>query len=87
MKIRDKVRKKGLELLADPRVNKLMQNEQFMRAMMNIVQVPGKVNEFTTEQTERFAKMMHLCTAEEAKTLKRRIQALEADVERLRKRS
>jgi hypothetical protein len=36
-------------------VAKLMQNEQVVRAMMTIVQV-GKVNTFTTEQTERFAR-------------------------------
>lgn len=86
MNLKDEVKKRGLQLLSDPRVSKLMQNEQFMRAMMTVVQVPGKVETFTTEQTERFAKMMRLATAEDVKTLKRQVKTLEADVARLKKR-
>ncbi len=58
MSIKDEVKKRGLALLGDPRMAKLMQNEQFMRAMMTVIQVPGKVEHFTSEQTERFAKML-----------------------------
>ncbi len=87
MGIKDEVKKRGLRLMSDPRVGKLMQNEQFMRAMMAVVQVPGKVETFTTEQTERFAKMMRLATAEEVKDLKRQVKSLEADVARLKKKA
>jgi len=86
MSIKDEVKKRGLQLLSDPRVGKLMQNEQFMRAMMTVVQVPGKVETFTTEQTERFAKMMRLVTSDDFKTLKRQVKNLEAEVTRLKKR-
>ena len=86
MGIKDEVKKRGLQLMSDPRVGKLMQNEQFMRAMMTIIQVPGKVETFTTEQTERFAKMMRVATAEEVKDLKRQVKSLEADVARLKKK-
>jgi len=86
MSIKDEVKKRGLQLLSDPRVGKLMQNEQFMRAMMTVVQVPGKVETFTTEQTERFAKMMRLVTSDDFKTLKRQVKNLEAEVARLKKR-
>jgi len=72
--------------MSDPRVGKLMQNEQFMRAMMTVIQVPGKVETFTTEQTERFAKMMRVATADEVKDLKRQVKSLEADVARLKKK-
>jgi RPA family protein len=85
MSIKDEVKKKGLQLMGDPRVAKLMQNEQVMRAMMTLVQVPGKVNTFTTEQTERFAKTMRVATAQEVKDLKRTVKNLEAEVSRLRK--
>ena len=85
MTIRDQVRQKGLELLSDPRVMKLMQNEQFMKAMMTVVQVPGKVNAFTTEQTERFAHSMNLATAQELKDLRRHVRNLEDEVVRLKK--
>jgi hypothetical protein len=63
-----------------------MQNEQFMKAMMTMAQVPGKVNTFTTEQTERFAKMMRVATEQEMKDLKRQVKNLEAEVGRLRKK-
>lgn len=86
MSIKDDVKKKGMQLMSDPRVLKLMQNEQFMRAMMTVVQVPGKVNTFTTEQTERFAKTMRVATAQETKDLRRHVENLEAEVERLRNR-
>ncbi len=86
MGIKDSVRKKSMELMGDPRVMKLMQNEQFMKAMMTVVQVPGKVNTFTTEQTERFAKSMRLGTAQEVKDLQRKVKSLESDVEWLTKR-
>lgn len=86
MSLKDEVKRKGLQLMSDPRVLKLMQNEQFMKAMMAVVQVPGKVNSFTTEQTERFASTMRLATAQDVKDLKRTVKNLEAEVARLRKR-
>ncbi len=86
MGIKDEVRKKSLQLMGDPRVAKLMQNEQFMKAMMTVVQVPGKVNNFTTEQTERFANTMRLATAQELKDLKRQVKNLESEVARLQKK-
>lgn len=87
MGIKDEVKKRGLQLMGDPRVAKLMQNEQFMRAMMTVFQVPGKVESFTTEQTERFAKMMRVATAEEVKDLKRQVKLLESEVARLKKKT
>jgi cell division FtsZ-interacting protein ZapD len=86
MGIKDEVKKRGFQLMSDPRVAKLMQNEQFMKAMMTMAQVPGKVNTFTTEQTERFAKMMRVATEQEVKDLKRQVKNLEAEVGRLRKK-
>jgi len=86
MGIKDEVKKRGFQLMSDPRVAKLMQNEQFMKAMMTMAQVPGKVNTFTTEQTERFAKMMRVATEQEMKDLKRQVKNLEAEVGRLRKK-
>jgi hypothetical protein len=86
MGIKDEMKKRGFQLMSDPRVAKLMQNEQFMKAMMTMAQVPGKVNTFTTEQTERFAKMMRVATEQEVKDLKRQLKSLEAEVGRLRKK-
>jgi hypothetical protein len=85
MGITDEVKKRSLQLMGDPRVAKLMQNEQFMKAMMTFMQVSGKVNSFTTEQTERVARTMRLATAQEVKDLRRTVKNLEAEVARLRK--
>ena len=86
MSIKDEVTKRGLQLLGDPRVAKLMQNEQFMRAMMTVIQVPGKVEHFTSEQTERFAKMMRVPTTDEFKDLKRQVKSLESEIAKLKKK-
>ena len=86
MSIKDNVRKRSMELFSDPRVMKLMQNEQFMKAMMTVVQVPGKVNSFTTEQQERFAKSMNLVPSNEVADLKRLLNRLETQVKRLDER-
>jgi hypothetical protein len=85
MSIADEMKKRGLQLMSDPRMLKLMQNEQFMKAMMAFMQVSGKVNSFTTEQSERFARSMRLATAREVKDLKRNLKNLENEVARLRK--
>jgi hypothetical protein len=53
--------------------------------MMAVMQGVGKVNSFTTEQTERFAKSMRLATSQEVKDLKRTLKNLENEVARLRK--
>ena len=53
-----------MKLLSDPRVMKLMQNEQFMKAMMAAISMPGKIDGFTKEHAEKFAKRMSLATAD-----------------------
>lgn len=84
MGIKDELQKKGLQLMADPRVAKLMQDPRFMGAMMTAMSVPGKVNTFTTEQTERFARSMRLPTLAEFKDLQRQVKNLEAELARLK---
>ena len=86
MSISDEVKKRGFQLLNDPRVTKLLQSEQFVRAMMAVVQMPGKVNEFTQEQSSRFASMLQLVSDERFQRLQRRVEALESEVDALRKR-
>jgi polyhydroxyalkanoate synthesis regulator phasin len=83
MTIKDEMMKKGMQMLSDPRVQKLMQNPQFMKVMMSVVQVPGKVNTFTNEQSERLASSLRLATAKEVKDLRRTVQTLEREVARL----
>jgi hypothetical protein len=77
----------GMKLLSDPRVIKLMQNEQFVKAMMTAVSVPGKVDTFTKEQAEKIAKRMSLATADEVRDLRRTVRALEDEIATLKRNS
>jgi predicted nuclease with TOPRIM domain len=73
----------GLKLMGDPRVVKLMQDERVLRAVMQMMNVPGKVQSFTSENVERLAKAMSLATEDEVNDLKRQIRRLEEEVSRL----
>lgn len=84
MSIKDEVMKRGMQMMSDPRVAKLMQNPQFMKLMMAAIQVPGKVNTFTNEQAKLLASTLRLATAEEVKDLSRTVKKLEREVAKLR---
>jgi cell division protein FtsB len=75
--------KQGMKLMTDPRVMKMMQDERVMKAVMQMMNVPGKVQSFGNEQVEKLAKAMSLATEDEVKDLKRQIRRLEEEVSRL----
>ena len=81
--LRQDMKRMGLELIAEPRVAKLMQNEQLLRMLMSVVQVTGIVNDFTAEQMDRLARTRGLSTAEDVRELRRCIKRLECEVARL----
>jgi hypothetical protein len=83
MGIRDKLMTEGMRLASNPAVAKLMQDERFMRLVMAAVAMPGRVQTFTTEQKEQFARTMGLATAEEVRDLKRVVASLEETIARL----
>ena len=85
MSLKKSLIEQGMKLLGDPRVMKLMQNEQFVKAMMTAMSMPGKIDGFTKEQTEKFAKRMSLATAGEVRDLKRTVRSLEDQVTALRR--
>ncbi len=76
---------KGIKLMTDPRVMKLMQDPRVMKAVMGAMSMPGKVQSFTHEQTEKIAKAMALATEDEVKDLQRTVRRLEEEVARLQK--
>lgn len=84
--IKKALMKQGMKLMGDPRVTKILQDERVMKAVMQMVNVPGKVQSFTSEQVEKLAKAMSLATEDEVKDLKRQIRRLEEEVARLEKR-
>ena len=77
----------GMKLLGDPRVVKLMQNEQFMKAMMTAISMPGKIDGFTKEHAEKFAKRMSLATSDDVRDLRRTVRALEDEIATLKRQS
>ena len=83
MSIKDEMLKRGMQMMSDPRVAKLMQNPQFMKVMMAAMQVPGKVNTFTNEQAKVLASALRLATAEDLKELQRTVKRLERQLAKL----
>lgn len=79
--------KQGMKLMTDARVQKLMQDERVMKAVMQMMNVPGKVQTFTNDQIEKLAKAMSLATEDEVKDLKRQIRRLEDELSRMDKAS
>jgi len=83
--IKKTLMKQGMKLMTDPRVMKMMQDERVMKAVMQMMNMPGKVQSFGNEQIEKLAKAMSLATEDEVKDLKRQIRRLEEEVSRLEK--
>ena len=77
--------KQGMRLMTDPRVVKLMQDERVMKAVMQVMSVPGKVQTFTQDNVEKLAKAMALATEDEVKDLKRTVRRLEEEITRMQR--
>jgi hypothetical protein len=75
---------KGMQLMADPRVQKLMQDERVMKAVMTAMSVPGKAQSLAREQIENVAKAMALATEGEVKDLRRTVRRLEEELTRMK---
>jgi hypothetical protein len=85
MSLKQSLMGKGMQLMSDPRVMKLVRSEQFMKALMAALSMPGKIDGFTKEQAERIAKKLSLATADEVTDLKRTVRALEDQIAELRR--
>jgi cell division FtsZ-interacting protein ZapD len=83
--IKKTLMKQGMKLISDPRVQKIMADERVMKAVMQMMNVPGKVQSFTDDQVAKLAKAMSLATEDEVKDLKRQIRRLEEEIARLEK--
>ena len=83
--IKKTLMKQGMKLMSDPRVQKIMADERVMKAVMQMMNVPGKVQSFTDDQVAKLAKAMSLATEDEVSDLKRQIRRLEEEIARLEK--
>ena len=86
MSLKKTIATQGMKLMSDPRVLKMMQDERFMKLMMAAMAVPGRVQTFTDEQKEGFAKAMGVAQEREVKDLQRAVRALESEVGELKKK-
>ena len=77
--------KEGMKLMSDPRVLKMMQDERVMKAVMQVMSVPGKVSSFTQDNVEKLAKAMALATEDEVKDLRRTVRRLEEEMSRMQR--
>jgi polyhydroxyalkanoate synthesis regulator protein len=83
MSLKKDLLEKGMKMFGDPRVQKVMQDERVMKAMMQMLSMPGKMQSFTHDQVERLAKAMSLATEDEVKDLRRTVRRLEEELARL----
>jgi hypothetical protein len=83
--IKKTLMKQGMKLMSDPRVQKIMADERVMKAVMQMMNVPGKVQSFTDDQVAKLAKAMSLATEDEVKDLRRQVRRLEEEIARLEK--
>lgn len=83
--LKSKLMERGMKLMTDSRVGKLMQDPRVMKAVMSAMSVPGKVQTLTHEGVERIAKAMALATEQEVDDLKRTVRKLEDELAQLRK--
>jgi hypothetical protein len=86
MGISDEVKKKAFELLGDPRILQILQNEQVVKVLGALAQVPGMLHGITDEQAERIAKTFKLATADDMVALRRAVNRLERDLAELEAR-
>jgi hypothetical protein len=77
--------KQAMGVVSDPRVLKMMQDERVMKAVMGVMSVPGKVQNFTQDNVEKLAKAMALATEDEVKDLRRTVRRLEEEMNRLQR--
>lgn len=83
--LKDMLIERGMKLLQDPRVGKLASDPRVMRAVMQAMSVPGKVQSFTSEQIAALAKRLNLASEEDVAQLRRTVRRLEEELARERR--
>ncbi len=82
MNLRSRVMKKGMELIQDPRVAKVVHDERVMKVAMQAFQLRGKVQEEIDQRVEGVAKSLGLVTKNDVRELKRTIKKLETELKK-----
>lgn len=80
--IRSFLKKRSMEIMQDPKVAKLVQDERVMKVAMQAFQLRGKVQEQIDDNVEKVAKSLGLVTKDEVRDLKRTIKKLENELKK-----
>lgn len=87
MAFRDELARRGLQLIQDPRVAKLMADERVMRALMRAVKLRGQAQDRIDEGIDSIARTLNLATKREIRELKRELRRVEQALHRERERN
>lgn len=85
MALRDELLKRGMKIMQDPKVAKLVQDERVMKVAMQAFQLRGKVQDRIDDRVEKVAKSLGLVTKNDVKDLRRTIKKLENELEKTKK--
>lgn len=87
MALRDEIARRGLQLIQDPRMAKLMQDERVMRALMKAVKLRGMAQDRIDEGIDSLARSLNLATKREIRELKRELRRMEQALHREREKN
>jgi hypothetical protein len=77
MGLRRELQRRAAQLLTDPRLFKLFQDERLVGVLAILLSLRDKLGSALDVQRQRFATLMRLPTRKQLDELERRIQALE----------
>ncbi len=82
MDIKSFLKDRGMKLMSDPNVSKLIQDERVMKVAMQAFQLRGKVQEQIDQNVGAAAKALGLVTKDEVRELKRTLRKLETELKK-----
>ncbi|MEM7606443.1 MAG: hypothetical protein AAF411_13885 [Myxococcota bacterium] len=74
--------KRGVSLLQDARVQKVMQDPRVMKGMMQAMQLRGQLQDRVDARIDRVAQSLNLATKKEVRELKRNLRKMEQQLKR-----
>ncbi|MFW6051438.1 MAG: hypothetical protein ACODAU_09700 [Myxococcota bacterium] len=76
--------KQGMKLMQDPRIARLMQDERVMKAVMQAMQMRGRMAQRFDDRVDQVARALNLATKREIRELKRSLRRMEQELQQAR---
>lgn len=83
--LKDLLMKRGVRLLQDERVKKLMEDPRVMEGMMGALRLRGRIQESVDARVGEIAHSLNLATKSEMRELKRSLRKMEQDLARAKR--